>query len=138
MPTPTDDPLTDGRAVVDVVGGAGASDDLPAFRIGLAGGLVGILCCVGPTVLAAIGVLSATAAYDLSYDLYGNYAWWFRGAGLLVAAGLVWYALRRRDRCTLDGVRSVRRNLFTIVIVGVVTYGFLYWFTTWLGNLAVA
>src|SRR4051812_20350503 len=36
---------------------------LPVWRIGLAGGLVGILCCVGPTVLALLGVVSAGTAF---------------------------------------------------------------------------
>jgi hypothetical protein len=30
---------------------------LPAWRIGLSGGVVGILCCVGPTALALLGII---------------------------------------------------------------------------------
>lgn len=51
-------------------------------------------CCVGPTVLALLGVISGATALVWATDLYDGYAWWFRGAGLLVLAALRWQ-LRR-------------------------------------------
>lgn len=110
---------------------------LPALRIGVAGGVVGILCCVGPTVLAAVGVVGAGTAYVWATDLYAGYAWWFRAAGVATAGGLVWHALRRRGRCDVDGVRSVKARLGVIAVSGVATYAALYALTTWLGNRAV-
>lgn len=109
---------------------------LPAFRIGAAAGLVAMLCCVGPTVLAVIGVLTGAAAFDLATDLYGDYAWYFRGAGLVAAALFVYWSLRRQNACSLGGVKAAARSLGLIVVVGVATYALLYAVTTWLGTLA--
>lgn len=109
---------------------------LPAWRIGLAGGLVGIMCCVGPTVLALIGVVSAGTAFVWATDLYDNYAWWFRLAGLAVIGALVWLALRRRNQCSVAGVKRLRWRLAGTLAIAVVTYAALYAVTTWLGTFA--
>jgi hypothetical protein len=63
---------------------------LPAIRIGIVAGITGLLCCVGPTVLALLGVVSAGTAFVWATDLYDGYRWWFRLAGLAVMALLVW------------------------------------------------
>lgn len=109
---------------------------LPAVRIGLAGGLVGLLCCVGPTVLALIGVVGVGTALSWANDLYGGYAWWFRLAGLAVMAGLVVWALRRRRSCSLGGVKAARGKLALMLGVGVLAYAVLYGLTTWAGTYA--
>ncbi|HEY9524415.1 MAG TPA: hypothetical protein VIR33_14340 [Thermopolyspora sp.] len=44
------------------------------MRVGVAGGLVGMLCCLGPTALALIGVVGAGTAYAWASTLYGGYA----------------------------------------------------------------
>lgn len=97
----------------------------------MAGGLVGMVCCVGPTVLALLGVVSAGTAFVWATDLYAGYRWWFRLAGLAVVAVLVWAALRRRDQCSLAGARAVRWRLLAIAVSAVVTYVVLYNVTTW-------
>ena len=112
------------------------ADRLPTWRIGLAGGLVGIMCCVGPTLLALLGIISAGTAFTWATDLYDGYAWWFRLGGLAVLAVLVWVSLRRRDQCSLAGVRQVRRRLLYIGAIAAGTYAALYALTTWLGTFA--
>jgi hypothetical protein len=109
---------------------------LPVWRIGLSGGVVGILCCVGPTVLALLGIISAGTAYTWATDLYDGYAWWFRLGGLAVLVLLVYVSLRRRDQCSLAGVRLVRRRLLVVGAIAVGTYVSLYALTTWLGRFA--
>jgi hypothetical protein len=81
------------------------TDRLPAWRIGAIGGLVGVLCCVGPPVLALLGIVSAGTAFVWATELYDDYAWWFRLAGLAVLAVLAWISLRRRNQCTVAGIR---------------------------------
>jgi hypothetical protein len=105
-----------------------------AYR--LTGGLVGMFCCVGPTVLALLGIVSAGTAFVWATDLYDGYAWWFRLAGLAVLAGLVWWSLRRRQMCSLAGMRQVRWRLAAVLGVAVATYVALYAVTTWLGTFA--
>ena len=112
------------------------ADRLPVWRMGLAGGLVAILCCVGPTVLALLGIVSAATAFAWATDLYDNYAWWFRLGGLAVLVLLVWWSLRRRDQCSVAGLRRWRWRLLGVLTVAVGTYVALYALTTWLGTLA--
>lgn len=109
---------------------------LPAWRIGLAGGLVGLVCCVGPTVLALLGVVSGATALAWGNDLYDGYAWWFRLAGLMTLALLVVVALRRRNACSIRGVRAQRLRILSALAIAVVTYAALYAGTTALGALA--
>lgn len=112
------------------------SRPLAVGRIGVLGGLTGILCCVGPTVLALLGVVGASTAFVWATDLYDHDRWWFRLAGITVMAVVVWWSLRRREMCTLQGLRDVRLRLLLIGVVAVVTYLGLYALTTWLGTLA--
>lgn len=106
------------------------------WRAGLAGGFVGMLCCAGPTLLALLGVVGAGTAYTWSVHLYDGYSWWFRLAGLAVLVALVALALRRRDQCSVAGVRHWRWRLVAVLGIAVGTYAALYALTTWLGTLA--
>lgn len=112
------------------------SDRLPVWRIGITGGLVGILCCVGPTALALFGIISAGTAFVWANDLYDNYAWWFRLSGLVVLGLLVWVSLKRRNQCSLAGMRRRRWRLLGTLGIAVGTYAILYAVTTWLGGFA--
>ncbi|WP_426975420.1 hypothetical protein ACQCSU_11670 [Pseudarthrobacter sp. O4] len=98
--------------------------------------MVAILCWAGPTVLALLGIVSAGTAFAWATALYGNYAWWFRLGGLAVIVLLVWLALRRRDQCSIAGVRRWQWRLLGVLTVAVGTYAALYAVTTWLGTLA--
>lgn len=110
------------------------TDWLPVWRMGLTGGAVGSLCCVGPTVLALLGVVSAGTAFAWATTVYDNYAWWFRLGGLAVLALLVWVSLRRRNQCTVAGVRRWRWRLLGVLAVAAGTYLGLHALTTWLGT----
>lgn len=103
---------------------------------GIVGGVTAMLCCVGPTVLALLGVISATTAFSFATDLYDNWAWLFRLAGLLAVAGIVWWGLRRRRACSLRGVRQSWKRLVGVVAIAVGTYVLLYIATTLLGQLS--
>lgn len=83
-----------------------------------------------------LGVVSAGTAFVWATDLYDGFAWSFRLAGLLVLAGLVYWSLRRRNQCSLAGIRSIRKRLLAVLGIAVGTYALLYAVTTWLGTLA--
>jgi hypothetical protein len=104
--------------------------------MGMTGGLVGILCCVGPTVLALLGIVTAGTAFAWATNLYDSYAWWFRLGGLTVLSGLVWWSLRQRNQCSIAGLRRWRWRLLAVLAVAVGTYLALYALTTWLGTFA--
>lgn len=102
------------------------SDRLPVWRIGITGAVVGILCCVGPTILGLLGIISAATAFAWGNNLYDNYAWWFRLGGLALLAALIWISLRHRHQCSIDGIRGRRTRLLAVVIAAgtyVVLYG---------------
>lgn len=104
-----------------------------ALATGALAGLVGLGCCVGPTIAALIGVMSASAAVELSLDLYGHWGWAFKLAGAGVAVLGVAVA-RKRFSC---GVRPLGRGRFTaiVAVTGAATYAAAYAATTWLGSL---
>lgn len=110
--------------------------DLPIWRVGLLGGVVGVHCCVGPTVLALFGVVAAGTAFVWANTLYDGYAWWFRLTGLGLMALLVYVSLRKRGQCSLRGAVSVRGQLLAMLAVATGTYVALYAVTTWLGTFA--
>jgi hypothetical protein len=112
------------------------SGRLPSLRIGFAAGLTGMLCCVAPTALALIGVVSAGTAYVWAIELYDGYAWAFRAAGVLLLVGLVIWSLKRRRQCSLAGARRIWPWLVLTLGFAVGTYAALYALTTWLGTFA--
>lgn len=112
------------------------STALPVWRIGIIGGLAGMLCCVGPTVLALLGILSAGTAFAWATSLYAQGAWWFRLGGLALIVALVWWSLRRRQQCNVAVVRRLRWRLLSVLVIAMGTYALLYGATTWLGSLA--
>lgn len=110
-------------------------DGVPVWRIGTLSGLVGMLCCVGPTVLALLGMVSAGTAYTWATNLYGDGAWWFRLAALGALTGLIWFALHQRNQCSVTGVRHQWRRLTAVLLLAVGTYAALHGITTSLGTL---
>jgi hypothetical protein len=86
--------------------------------------------------LALVGAISAATAYTWAYGLYGGYSWWFRLGGLLVAAGLIGWALRRRECCSFSGARAARSKIVLTLAVAVVTYAVIYGVTSWAGTFA--
>jgi len=109
--------------------------DAPAgLGIGALGGLIGISRCASPVFLYLLGVASATEAVAVGNRLNGEYAWYFRGAGLLIGGGAVALYLRRRNQCDLRGTWAQWRTIAAAAAAGVVTYAALYALTTWLGS----
>ena len=101
--------------------------------LGLTAGLAAITCCVSPIVLVLLGVATAAEAVTLGDTLYYDYGWYFRAAGLGIAALAVYLFLRGRGVCNLRGAYRYRRMLIVLVASGAATYAGLFWFTKYLG-----
>ena len=101
--------------------------------VGVGSGLVAITCCVSPVVLALLGVATAAEAVTLGDTLYYTYGWYFRAAGLGVAALAVILFLRGRGVCNVRGAYQYRRMLILLMASGAATYAGLFWFTKYLG-----
>src|SRR5215831_14844939 len=110
--------------------------DLRALWIGVGAGVIGIVCCVSPVVLFLLGISTAAEAVTLGDRLYYGYTWYFRVAGLLLAAAGTVVYLRRRRSCSLAGAAAHWRTLLGVGMTLVVTYGLLYVLTGYLGALA--
>ncbi len=95
-----------------------------------------MLCCVTPAVLVLFGLTTAAVAVSLATRWYAEYAWYLRGIALLLAGAGIMLHLRRRNACSLRGARANLSLIVTTFGVAVLTYGALYWFTSWLGRLA--
>ncbi len=109
--------------------------DLRALWIGVGAGAAAILCCVSPVVLFLLGLSTATEAIALGDRLYYGYAWYFRGAGLILAGAAALLYLRRRRSCTLAGARRNLPTLIGIAVIMVLTYSTLYAATGYLAVL---
>ena len=90
---------------------------------------------MSPVVLFLLGVSTATEAIALGDRLYYGYAWYFRGAGLLLAAAATIVYLRRRRSCSLGGAAAHWQTLLSVGVTMVVTYGVLYLLTGYLAAL---
>ena len=101
--------------------------------LGLTAGLAAITCCVSPIVLVLLGVATAAEAVTLGDTLYYDYGWYFRAAGLGIAALAVILFLRGRGVCNVRGAYQYRRMLIVLVASGAATYAGLFWFTKYLG-----
>ena len=108
--------------------------DREGIVAGFVAGLVAISCCVGPTVAALLGLTSAAVAFDLATDLYNNWGWAFRLAGLAFAVIAITLVVRRRRACGTEP--RLLRSIGLVALTGVVTYVLLYGATTWLGSFA--
>lgn len=110
--------------------------DVRALWIGVGAGAIGIICCVSPVVLFLLGISTAAEAVTLGDRLYYGYAWYFRGAGLLLAAAATIVYLRRRRSCSAAGAAAYWRTLLGVGVTMVVTYAALYALTGYLAALA--
>lgn len=101
--------------------------------MGLLAGVTAIMCCVSPVLLVLLGVLTAVEANSPGGTLYYEYGWYFRGAGLLVAALAVLIYLRGRNSCSPGGARRHWIALATLPATAVITHVALFRLTKHLG-----
>lgn len=102
-----------------------------ALKVVAAAGLTGIVCCVAPAVLFALGLAGgiwAISFADFFYEGTGGVgAWVLRAAAVVVGVvGIVLYK-RKQDQCSVDPKRK-RRNLVLLSIV-VAVFGVGAYFT---------
>lgn len=86
------------------------------LKISASVGLTGMICCVAPAVLFALGLMSGIYAISFANFFYaadgsaGTGVWILRGLAALVGlVGLFLYR-RKQNRCAIDPKR-IRRNL---------------------------
>jgi len=79
------------------------------------------LCCLSPIILVLLGLSTVSFASSLADTLYGDYAWYFRGAGLvLLAVAIVYYLRRTKGICTLDDAKKRRNEIINVVLLSLI------------------
>jgi hypothetical protein len=92
------------------------------LKIAASAGLAGMICCVAPAVLFAVGLMGGIYAISFADFFYapdgsaGLGAWLLRGLALLVGVGGVWLYHRRQNQCSIDPTRK-RKNLILLLLL---------------------
>lgn len=110
--------------------------DKGAVKIGIGAGFISLLCCVSPIVLVLLGLSSVSGAIALGYSLYNNYKLYFVGASLIFLLAALYIHFKRKKICNLQGIKNNKNIIIAAVFTMILTYIFLFYFTTWLASLA--
>jgi len=88
--------------------------------------LVASLCCSGPLLVAALGIVSVPVAGALAARLFYSYWWAFVGSGMLLGAlGLIIH-FRRRGVCTLDQAARRRNEIVSAALAVLLAFALVY------------
>lgn len=80
--------------------------------------LVASLCCLSPVIIVLAGIGTVGFAASLADNLYGEYKWVFRSAGLLaLLISVMLYLRRTKGICTFDQVKKRRNEIINIVAI---------------------
>ncbi len=91
--------------------------------------LIASLCCLSPIIVVLLGLGTVGVASSLADTLYGEYKWYFRGAGLAaLAVSLTLYLRRTKNICTLDEAVRRRNEIINTVVLALVAgvVGYLF------------
>lgn len=100
-----------------------------AFKLSAVPVVFASLCCLSPVILVLLGLSTVSFASSLADTLYGEYAWYFRGLGLvLLALAIVYYFRRTKGICTIDEARRRRNEIINIVSISLIVavLGYLF------------
>jgi len=92
------------------------------LKVAASAGLAGMICCVAPAVLFAMGLMGGIYAISFANFFYapdgsaGLGAWLLRGLAVAVGLGGVWLYYRRQNQCAIDSARK-RKNLALLLLL---------------------
>ena len=124
-------------------------DDAPpglwawSLKVAASVGLAGMICCVAPAVLFALGAMGGIYAISFADFFYaadgsaGLGAWGLRGLAVLVGIGGVWFYHRRQRQCSIDPARKRKNLALLLLLVATLGTGAYLTFeeaTTWYFN----
>ena len=109
-------------------------DESPSFwswvlKVATSVGLTGMICCVAPAVLFALGLMSGIWAISFADFFYapdgsvGLGAWILRGLAALVGIGGLWLYRRRQNQCSVDPARKRKNLLLAGVLIALLGTG---------------
>ncbi len=84
------------------------------------------LCCLSPIILLSLGLVTLSAASELTNVFYGTYKWAFRAVGLIALITAFVFYMRRVGVCTFDDVKKRRNEILNklalTIIIAVLGY----------------
>lgn len=92
------------------------------LNVAASAGLAGMICCVAPAVLFAMGLMGGIYAVSFANFFYapdgsaGLGAWLLRGLAVLVGGVGTWLYYRRQNQCSIAPARK-RRNLALLILL---------------------
>lgn len=90
--------------------------------------VIASLCCLSPVIILLAGFGTVSFASSLADNLYGNYKWYFRIAGLIsLAIAIIIYLRKTKGICTIDQAKR-RRNEIINVVATTLTIGIAGYF----------
>lgn len=111
-----------------------------SLKVATSMGLAGMICCVAPAVLFAVGLMGGIYAISFANFFYapdgsaGLGAWLLRGLAAIVGVVGLWLYYRRQNQCSIDPARK-RKNLvlaaFLIFALGTGAYVTFEEATSW-------
>lgn len=111
-----------------------------ALKVATSVGLVGMICCVAPAVLFALGLMGGIYAISFADFFYapdgsaGVGAWVLRGLAAIVGIVGLYLYRRRQNQCSIDPKRKRRNLILAGVLIAVLGTGFYLTFeevTAW-------
>jgi hypothetical protein len=106
--------------------------DRGILKTGFFAGTIGILCCVSPVILVLFGLSSVSAAIALGNNLFDNYKIYFISSSVLFLFGAFYFQLKKKNQCSLSGVRKNINTFIVTIFLAVLVYIFWFYFTSWL------
>lgn len=106
-------------------------DNKKFIGIGIVGGFIASLCCLGPVLLVMLGLTGVSFALSI-----GKYTWLFLSIGTLFIIISLVITLNNENCCN---IRGFKRHLWKILIAFIIMAGILliikFWLATYLAQL---
>lgn len=104
-----------------------------SLGVGAIAGVLGWGCCLSPLVLLFLGLTGVSGAMSLAMVLNGQYHWVFVILSIVFMVGAIYFNLRRKKVCSLQGVKR-QKNMVLGTVVGTIAVYFAmqYALFTWI------
>lgn len=79
--------------------------------------LLASMCCLSPVIFFLLGIVSLSAATEMTDIFYGTYKWVFRGVWFVAFIGALWWYFRSKWICTLDQAKRQKNKIINTVLL---------------------
>ena len=99
--------------------------------LGIIGGFIASLCCVGPVLLVMFGLSGVSFALSI-----GKYSWFFLTLGIAFLIIALFIHFKKKNSCNIKGIKkNWKQIMITFVIMVAVLVIVKYWLAAFLAKL---